>query len=71
MGCAGKSCVLTHDVTTITRYAYERVQAGQQMHGVFEVTRAVSIGRAIEDILLLVECSFDGEWEGQIRYLPL
>ncbi len=63
--------LLTHDVTTITRYAYERVQAGQQMPGVFEVTRAVSIGRAIEDILLLVECSFDGEWEGQIRYLPL
>lgn len=63
--------LLTHDVTTITRYAYERVQAGQQMPGVFEVTRAVSIVRAIEDILLLVECSFDGEWEGQIRYLPL
>ena len=63
--------LLTHDVTTITRYAYERVQAGQQMPGGFEVTRAVSIGRAIEDILLLVECSFDGEWESQIRYLPL
>lgn len=63
--------LLTHDVTTITRYAYERVQAGQQMPGVFEVTRAASVGRAIDDILLLVECSFDGEWEGQIRYLPL
>jgi hypothetical protein len=63
--------LLTHDVTTITRYAYERVQAGKQMPGVFEVTRAVPIGHAIEDILLLVECSLDGEWEGQIRYLPL
>jgi hypothetical protein len=63
--------LLTHDVTTITRYAYERVEAGQQMPGVFEIPRALSIGRAIEDILLLVECSFDGEWEGQIRYLPL
>ena len=27
--------LLTHDVTTITRYAYERVQAGQHMPGVF------------------------------------
>jgi len=62
--------LLTHDVTTITRYAYERVQAGQPMPGVFEVRRAVSIGRAIEDILSLVECSLDGEWEGQVRYLP-
>jgi hypothetical protein len=63
--------LLTHDVTTITRYAYERVKAGQSMPGVFEVSRAVPVGRAIEDILLLVECSLDGEWEGQVRYLPL
>jgi len=63
--------LLTHDVTTMTRYAYERVRAGRSMPGVFEVGRAVSIGRAIEDILLLAECSFNGEWEGQVRYLPL
>jgi hypothetical protein len=63
--------LLTHDVSTITKHAYERVQAGQPMPGVFEVSRAVPIGRAIEDILLLAECSFDDEWEGQVRYLPL
>lgn len=70
--CAREGRVLlTHDVTTITRYAYERVQAGQPMPGIFEVSRAVPIGRAIEDILLLAECSLEGEWEGQVRYLPL
>ena len=63
--------LLTHDVATITKYAYNRVRAGQPMPGVFEVNRAVPIGRAIEDILLLAECSLDGEWEGQVRYLPL
>ena len=63
--------LLTHDVSTITRYAYERVRAGKPMPGVFEVGRAVPIGRAIEDILLLAEYSLDGEWEGQVRYLPL
>jgi hypothetical protein len=31
----------------------------------------VPIGVAIEDTLLLAECSLDGEWEGQVRYLPL
>jgi hypothetical protein len=41
------------------------------MPGVFEVTRRAQIGVAIEDILLLVECSSEGEWEGQVRYLPL
>lgn len=63
--------LLTHDVRTITRYAYERVRAGLPMPGVFEVGREVSINQAIEDILLLAECSRKGEWEGQVRYLPL
>ena len=63
--------LLSHDVSTITRYAYERVEAGLPMPGVFEISRAVPIGRAIEDIILLAECSLDGEWEGQVRYLPL
>jgi len=63
--------LLTHDVSTITHYAFERVQGGKSMPGVFEVSRTVSIGIAIEDILLLAECSHEGEWEGQVRYLPL
>jgi len=63
--------LLTHDVSTITKYAYERVRVGKPMPGVFEIGRTVPIGRAIEDVLLLAECSLDGEWEGQVRYLPL
>jgi predicted nuclease of predicted toxin-antitoxin system len=63
--------LLTHDVSTITRFAYERVREGKPMPGVFELRRSVPIGRAIEDILLLAECSLEGEWEGQVRYLPL
>ena len=63
--------LLTHDVKTITQYAYERVRAGLPMPGVFEVSRAVQISVAIDDLVLLAECSLDGEWDGQIRYLPL
>jgi hypothetical protein len=63
--------LLTHDVSTMTRYANERVQEGKQMPGVFEVGRNVSIGTAIDEILLIWECSLEGEWEGQVRYLPL
>jgi len=63
--------LLTHDVSTMTRYAYERVQAGRPMPGLFEVSRDLLIGSVIEDILLLVEYSLDDEWEGQVRYLPL
>lgn len=63
--------LLTHDVSTMTRFALERVQQGRRMPGVFEVSRDVPLGRAIEDVLLIAECSLDGEWEGQVRYLPL
>lgn len=66
-----REVLLTHDVATITRYAYERVRDGKPMPGVFEVGRSVPIGRAIEDMLLLAEYSLDGEWAGQVRYLPL
>lgn len=63
--------LLTHDVTTITHYAYQRVQAGQLMPGIFAVVRSLPTGAAIEDLLLLAEYSLEGEWEGQVRYLPL
>jgi hypothetical protein len=63
--------LLTHDVSTITRYAYERVRKGKSMPGVIEVSRIVPMRVAIEDIILLAECSLDAEWDGQILYLPL
>jgi hypothetical protein len=31
------------------------------MPGVFEVPNNLSIGRAIDDLLLIVECSFKGD----------
>jgi hypothetical protein len=63
--------LLTHDVSTITKYVYERLDAGQAMPGVIEVPCTVRIGKAIEDIWLLLECSLENELEGQIIYVPL
>jgi hypothetical protein len=63
--------LLTHDVSTITHYAYDRVRSGRPMPGIFEVSRDIPINMVIDDILLLAEYSVDGEWEGQVRYLPL
>jgi hypothetical protein len=70
--CASEGRILlTHDVSTITHYAYGRIRAKKAMTGVFEVGKDVFSGAAIDDILLIAECSVDGEWEGQVRYLPL
>lgn len=63
--------LLTHDDSTMTQHAYERSGAGRPMPGVFQVAREVPIGVAIEDIILLAEYSHEGEWAGQVRYLPL
>jgi hypothetical protein len=66
-----KRTVLTHDVATMITFAYQRIQDGLSMPGLFEVSRRVPIGLAIEEIILIAECSLEGEWEGQIRFLPL
>jgi hypothetical protein len=63
--------VLTHDAATVTRFAYERVQAGLSMTGVFEVSRTMPVRAAIAERLLAAVCSLEGEWEGQVRYFPL
>ncbi|HYP39712.1 MAG TPA: DUF5615 family PIN-like protein, partial [Chloroflexia bacterium] len=47
--------LLTHDVNSMTKHAYERVQAGHPMSGVFVVRQAAPFGVVIEDILLLIE----------------
>jgi predicted nuclease of predicted toxin-antitoxin system len=63
--------LLTHDVATMTRFAYDRVRDGLPMPGVLEVRLAVPIGTAIADVVLVAECSLADELASQVRYLPL
>ena len=63
--------VLTHDQKTVPKYAYDRVEAGLPMPGVFVGDLYLNVQQAIEDLLLIAECSESEEWEGQVRYLPL
>lgn len=63
--------VLTHDVSTMTRDAYERLAAGLPMPGVIEVPDDLPIGRVIDDLLLIIECSQESDLDGQVGYLPL
>jgi predicted nuclease of predicted toxin-antitoxin system len=63
--------LLTHDRATIPDFAYERINAGNAMPGVFVIGNRYPVGQAIEEILLLVLCSETEEWEGIVCYLPL
>jgi len=63
--------LLTHDVGTMTAAAWARVRAGLPMPGLIEVGSDHPVGRAIEDIHLIVVASQPGEHEGQVLFLPL
>ena len=69
---AGEGRVLrSHDVTTMPRFASDRLEAGLPMPGLFLIPQNLQVGEVIEDLLLIAEGSLDNEWDGQIRYLPL
>jgi hypothetical protein len=63
--------LVTHDVRTVTRYAWERVNEGLVMAGVVEVAMSAGIGVAIDDLVLLLECCEPDEIDGAVLYLPL
>ena len=68
---AHRRCLLTHDVQTMKHYAAERLRAGLHLSGVFIVQESLSIGAAVEEIVILVECSIQDEWDSIVTYLPL
>lgn len=66
-----KRLVVTHDANTMTRAAYDRAVQGLPMPGLIVVVSTAPLHRAIEDLLVLAECSGDDEWTGQVVYVPL
>jgi len=63
--------VLTHDRATMPDFAFDRIVAGQQMPGVFVLNERMPIRQAIEELLLIDECSEQEEWNNLVVYLPL
>lgn len=63
--------VLTHDAATLIGHAYNRVAAGQAMPGIIVVRQDLAIGSVLDDLLLLIDASHEGEWNGRVIYLPL
>jgi len=67
-----KRALLTHDVNTMTRYAFERIKREEPMAGVFAIHQdRLAPMTVFDDLLLLDECSETSEWSGQILYLPM
>lgn len=63
--------LLTHDRQTVPKHAYARLSAGQEMTGVFVVDDQLPIGKAIDEILVVLKCSEASEWNGLVTFLPM
>ena len=63
--------ILTHDRAAMPDFAYERLIREELMSGMFVVNDRTSIRQVIDEILLLIECSKQAEWQGVVLYLPL
>ena len=63
--------LLTHDVKTMPRHAYERVDEGALMPGVVVIPAMLPLADAIGDIVLLALAAHAEECARQVRFLPL
>jgi ABC-type sugar transport system substrate-binding protein len=66
-----KRIILTHDAATLPDLAFQRQASGLLMAGVFVVSWQLPYRAAIDDLVLLNDCSDNPEWEERVLYLPL
>lgn len=62
--------ILTHDKKTMPNHAADRMNAGENVAGVFVIPRSMPIHQAIDDLELMITCSKNDEWVNIVRYLP-
>ena len=63
--------IMTQDVKTMIPYAEQLVRQGEPMGGLIVVPQSVRIGRAIDDLELIVECYSESDMRDRIERLPL
>ncbi len=64
--------LVTQDRRTMPRFAGERLAAGLPMPGLFVIrNRPEQIGLMVEEILVVILCSEQHEWDGRVQFLPL
>jgi hypothetical protein len=63
--------VVTHDRATMPDFAYDRMETGLLMCGLFVVNDRLPVRQVIDELLLMDACSEQTEWVGIVLYLPL
>ena len=63
--------IMTQDAKTMIPHAEQLMRQGQPMGGLIVVPQSVGIGRAIDDLELIVECYSESDMRDRIQRLPL
>ncbi|HEY0722962.1 MAG TPA: DUF5615 family PIN-like protein [Pyrinomonadaceae bacterium] len=63
--------MMTHDAQTMLKYAQQLLIQGEAMAGMIFVREGSPIGRAIDDLQLLIECYSQSDMHNRIEYVPL
>ena len=58
--------LLTHDRATMPDFAYDRLVRGEPMAGMFVVNDRMPIRQVLDELLLLIDCSEQAEWNGVV-----
>lgn len=63
--------VVSHDVNTMTKHAYDRLATGLQLSGLLLVRQSDPVQTSTEDLLLIWSASEAEEWAGSVVFLPI
>ena len=63
--------IMTQDLKTMIPHAEQLVRQGKPMAGLIVVPQSLRIGRAIDDLELIVECYSESDMRDTIKHLPL
>jgi hypothetical protein len=63
--------LVTHDLKTIPKFAYQRVAEEKTLVGVIAVPDDLPIGQAIDELAITIQCSLPNELENRVLHLPL
>ena len=63
--------IMTQDVQTMVPYAEQVLRQGEPMSGLLVVPQSLGIGRAIDELELVVECYSESDMRDRIQRLPL
>jgi hypothetical protein len=63
--------LVPHDVQTMVGFAWDRIAANQRTPGLIVCPHTITIGGAIDDLLLIARCGLPEDYDSQVIFLPL